>query len=313
MKKQILSTKDLAHENTTQKEDKFKVPTQKPNFKDVNSFINSLYFVGNQSTNLSKAIEALKHEKFVLAFSSNIISTGLRGLVIDLIRKDLVKRVVTTAGGVEEDIIKIHNDTYICGFDQSGEYLRKNGMNRIGGVLMKNDSYELLETILNECFNLILKDKKDDDVLKITPTKFLKKVGNKILDLTNKENINSVLTSCIEKNIPYNPVCLTDGSFGDILSFYIRNKEIFLDIVGDFKESNCEKPTNVLIIGDGNVKNRVLSDQKNIKNVVILTSKEYYDGSDIVETNFSAKNIIRVYGDATITFPLLFGGLTLDF
>ena len=53
----------------------------------------------------------------------------------------MVDVVVTTAGGVEEDIIKCFEHTYMGDFKLSGRELRKKGINRIGDLLVPNKNY----------------------------------------------------------------------------------------------------------------------------------------------------------------------------
>ena len=43
--------------------------------------------------------------------------------------------IVTTGGGIEEDIIKCLAPTYLGDFKLDGEALRKRGLNRIGNLL----------------------------------------------------------------------------------------------------------------------------------------------------------------------------------
>lgn len=49
--------------------------------------------------------------------------------------------LVTTAGGIEEDIIKCLADTYLGDFSLDGRELRKKGLNRIGNLIVPNDNY----------------------------------------------------------------------------------------------------------------------------------------------------------------------------
>ena len=49
--------------------------------------------------------------------------------------------LVTTAGGIEEDLIKCLAPTYIGDFHLSGKNLRRKGINRIGNLLVPNENY----------------------------------------------------------------------------------------------------------------------------------------------------------------------------
>jgi deoxyhypusine synthase len=48
---------------------------------------------------------------------------------------------VTTAGGVEEDLIKCLCPTFLGDFHLAGRDLRSRGINRIGNLLVPNDNY----------------------------------------------------------------------------------------------------------------------------------------------------------------------------
>lgn len=52
-----------------------------------------------------------------------------------------VEVLVTTAGGIEEDLIKCLAPTYKGDFALPGSYLRSKGLNRIGNLLVPNDNY----------------------------------------------------------------------------------------------------------------------------------------------------------------------------
>jgi len=56
--------------------------------------------------------------------------------------------VVTTAGGIEEDIIKCLAPTYIGDFALPGRELRLKGINRTGNLLVPNDNYCKFEDFL---------------------------------------------------------------------------------------------------------------------------------------------------------------------
>jgi deoxyhypusine synthase len=53
----------------------------------------------------------------------------------------MVDVVITTAGGVEEDLIKCLQPTFLGDFALSGRELRRKGINRIGNLLVPNKNY----------------------------------------------------------------------------------------------------------------------------------------------------------------------------
>lgn len=65
-----------------------------------------------------------------LGYTSNLISSGLREIIRFLAQNRMVDCLVTTAGGIEEDVIKCLGGTYLGegGFEEDGAGLRKKGL-----------------------------------------------------------------------------------------------------------------------------------------------------------------------------------------
>jgi deoxyhypusine synthase len=89
------------------------------------------------SMNVRRRIRA----RIFLAYTSNQISCGQRETLRFLVQHRMVDVIVTTGGGIEEDIIKCFRPTYMGDFKLSGRELRKKGINRIGNLLVPNRNY----------------------------------------------------------------------------------------------------------------------------------------------------------------------------
>ena len=70
--------------------------------------------------------------------------------------------VVTTAGGIEEDLIKCLAPTYKGDFSLPGAYLRSKGLNRIGNLLVPNDNYCKFEDWIIPIFDQMLKEQTEE-------------------------------------------------------------------------------------------------------------------------------------------------------
>lgn len=79
--------------------------------------------------------------RIFLAYTSNQISCGQREVIRFLVQHRMVDVVITTAGGVEEDLIKCLQPTFLGDFALSGRELRRKGINRIGNLLVPNKNY----------------------------------------------------------------------------------------------------------------------------------------------------------------------------
>jgi deoxyhypusine synthase len=66
--------------------------------------------------------------------------------------------IVTTTGGIEEDLIKCLAPTYKGDFSLPGAYLRSKGLNRIGNLLVPNDNYCKFQDWIIPIFNQMLKE-----------------------------------------------------------------------------------------------------------------------------------------------------------
>jgi len=73
-------------------------------------------------------------------------SCGMRDYLRYLCEHKMVDCIVTTCGGIEEDIMKCMADSYIGEFSLRGADLRAKGLNRIGNLIVPNKNYELLES-----------------------------------------------------------------------------------------------------------------------------------------------------------------------
>jgi len=97
--------------------------------------IDSFSSTGFQATHLSKAIEIIKKMKkencfIYLGYTSNMVSSGLRDIFRYLAEHRMVDVIVTTAGGIEEDIIKCLGDFKLGDFKAPGKDLRDKGITR---------------------------------------------------------------------------------------------------------------------------------------------------------------------------------------
>lgn len=70
--------------------------------------------------------------------------------------------MVTTAGGVEEDLIKCLAPTYKGDFSLPGAALRSKGLNRIGNLLVPNNNYCKFEDWIIPIFDKMLEEQTSE-------------------------------------------------------------------------------------------------------------------------------------------------------
>lgn len=91
-----------------------------------------------------------------------MVSSGVRDTIRFLVEHSLVDCIVTTAGGVEEDLIKCLAPTYIGDFNLQGSVLRDRGLNRIGNLLVPNDNYCMFEDWVMPILDKMLEEQEID-------------------------------------------------------------------------------------------------------------------------------------------------------
>ncbi|KAL7524577.1 hypothetical protein ACHAXR_000631, partial [Thalassiosira sp. AJA248-18] len=273
----------------------------------VDFIMESMLNTGFQATNLGKAVTEIRRmrkwrlsdvpwkegdddelkdptirknirARIFFAYTSNQISCGQREVIKFLAKNKMVDVIITTAGGIEEDIIKCFEHTYMGDFKLPGKELRKKGINRIGNLLVPNKNYckfedwvaPLISTMHDEQDAKWVEQAKelaaaaaaaktsDDDMpefkpFAITPSEFIARLGKEI------NNEESVLYWAYKNNIPVFCPALTDGSVGDMIYFHSYKRPGFvLDIARDIRGINDlavqSYATGQIIIGGGLVK-----------------------------------------------------------
>ncbi len=221
--------------------------------------------------------------------------------------------IVTTAGGIEEDIIKCLGDFKIGKFSASGEVLREEGINRTGNILIPNSRYVEFEKFIVPIFEKIYSEQKKTG--KIMPvSEFIKMLGEKI---NNKE---SILYWCWKNDIQVYCPGITDGSIGDMIHFFMyKHPDLRIDIASDIHQLNeftiTRKKTGLIILGKGMMKHHILNSnmmRNGADYAVYINTGEEWDGSDsnarpdeAVSWGKVKGEAIKVFGDATILFPLI--------
>jgi deoxyhypusine synthase len=303
---------------------------------DFNKFLKSYKSTGFQASNLAKAIEIIKkmrNEKafIYLGYTSNMVSSGLREVIRYLAEHKMVDVIVATAGGIEEDFIKCLGDFKLGSFSADGAELREKGINRIGNIFVPNSRYVKFEKFVLDVLKDTMKSEisgapKTQEVFErykneiLTPSKLIKILGDKI---NNKE---SVYYWASKNNIPVFCPAIMDGSLGDMIYFFkSENKNFKLDITEDAVELNNsslgKKKTGMIILGGGVIKHSICNAnlyRNGADYAVYINSNPEFDGSDSGASPEEAKSwgkiaskgeSVKVFGDATIIFPLIVAAL----
>jgi len=282
--------------------------------KGVNfsKIIESFSSTGFQASNLAKAIRLVKKMRkkkafIYLGYTSNLVTSGLRDIFRYLAEHKLVDVIVTTAGGIEEDFIKCFGDFKLGEFSAKGKQLRQKGINRTGNIFIPNSRYCRFEDWIMP----ILSKYKNET---LTPSQLINILGK---DIDSKE---SIYYWCFKNKIPVYCPAITDGSLGDMIYFFkMKNPNFKIDVTEDILAINNstigKKKTGLIILGSGIMKHHICNAnmfRNGADYAVYINSQEEFDGSDTgarpdeaVSWGKLLEENVKVYGDATILFPIL--------
>lgn len=272
---------------------------------------------GFQSAELGRAERILEEmykdsecTKF-LAFTGNLIATGLRGVISEMILEGLVDVVITTGGAIDHDIARSFGGVYQQGsFLLSDVELREKNYHRLGNVVIPLESYgPTVERFLRS----FLENKKISSP--ISPSELLYEIGGLI-----KDN-NSILRACYLRKVPIISPGILDSAFGTVLMYHYQKEKFTLDLLKDMKLISDivfeKKRTGALILGGGISKHHTLwwnQFKDGLDYVIAVTTAQEYDGSlsgaKISEAVSWHKvkpeaKVVTVFGDVTIILPIL--------
>ncbi|MDP2718079.1 MAG: deoxyhypusine synthase [Candidatus Micrarchaeota archaeon] len=294
----------------------FSIPT------DFSTLLTAYSRAGFQATHLAEAVtlirEMKKDEKrtVFLAFTANLVASGLRGVIADVIRMGFVDAVITTGGSIDHDLIKSHLTYQLGSFDADDVALHKKEINRIGNVLVPNDRYVWLEKTVQPVFKKCLSEKNAWGTSSLI----------RMLSVIPKDE-HSFLKACLEKNVPVFSPAFIDSALGLQLFFFKQDHpEFVLDATADMKDmANLVLPaekTSAIILGGGSSKHFTIGSnllRGGLDSAVYFTTAQEYDGSlsgarpkEAVswgKVKEKAK-AVTVYGDATLTFPIAVAGIS---
>ncbi|NXV24648.1 DHYS synthase, partial [Cepphus grylle] len=227
-----------------------------------------------------------------LGFTSNLVSSGVRETIRYLLQHNMVDVVVTTAGGVEEDLIKCLAPTYIGDFSLRGQDLRRSGINRYGAGGWRGGTGG--PSWVSASVSPPRAEPHGGPTpqgVRWTPSKMIARLGKEI------DNPESICYWAQKNNIPVLSPALTDGSLGDMIFFHsYKRPGLVLDIVEDLRLINTQaifaRKTGMIILGGGLVKHHIANANLMVRgkhghpdangadfSVYVNTAQEF-DGSD---------------------------------
>ncbi len=271
---------------------------------------------GFQATEIGRATEIItkmKREKakIYFTFTSNMVTSGLRGFFAQMIKLGMADVIITTVGGIEEDMMKALGEGFVLGSFYSDDLeLYEKGLNRVGNIMIPNKSYEKFEDSIGQILAEVYEKKK-----RISSAELLQEIGSRLKDE------NSILFQAAKRKVPIFCPAITDGALGFHLQmFQTKHSDFIVDVIRDFSEllavSDYDEKKGLVGLGGGVSKHyAILGTLINggMDYAVYITTSRPTSGSMSGATTQEAKSwgkvkddadAVTVVGDATLLFPL---------
>ncbi|HEX2406006.1 MAG TPA: deoxyhypusine synthase, partial [Nitrososphaeraceae archaeon] len=265
-------------------------------------------------TILQKMIAEPQCTKF-LSFVGAIISTGVRGIIKDMIKKNMFNCIITTCGAVDHDLARSFVKYYAGNFNIDDYYLKKNNIHRLGNVFIPVENYgPLIESKIQEYIQEFYKDTKE-----FASYELLDYIGSKLEE-------SSFLYWAHKNKIPVIVPGIVDGAVGNqIWLFYQKHKDMIFNILKDqTKVSDIifeAKKTGALMLGGGISKHHTLwwnQFRDGLDYAVYITTANEWDGSlsgaevkEAISWNKvkSEAKQVTIHGEITTLLPFIYSTL----
>ncbi len=251
-----------------------------------------------------------------LSFPADIISTGTRGVIKELVKRKMFDVIITTCGTLDHDLARIWRDYYHGTFLANDKELHKEHIYRLGNIFIPNENYgDIIEEKLQPIIQEIYEEKKV-----LSTREFIEMLGEKIKK--ERKAKDSIIYWAWKNKIPIYVPGITDGAVGSQLwTFKEMHKDFIIDVLQDEHElANIiwnAKKTGALMIGGGISKHHVIwwnQFKGGLDYAVYITTAPEWDGSlsgarlrEAVSWGKVKENAkyITIEGDATVILPLL--------
>jgi deoxyhypusine synthase len=251
-----------------------------------------------------------------LSFTGNLVATGTRGVFKELVKRKLVDVVVTTCGTLDHDVARSWKQYFKGSFVMNDAKLREEGINRLGNVLVPNDSYGI---VIEKKMQTLLGNLWKEGVKEVSSSQFCREIGLRTC------NESSILYWAARNNIPVFVPGITDGAVGYQTWLFSQDHGFRLNLLKDSGQLNdivyTAKKTGALLVGGGISKHHTLwwnQFRDGLDYAVYISTADEWDGSlsgarptEAVswgKISEKAKRIM-IEGDASLILPIMASSL----
>lgn len=294
-------------------------------------FIASLATTGFQATNLARAIDILREVRdrnvpLYLGFTSNIGTCGLREAVTYLTRHRHVRALATTAGAIEEDVMKIFKPFALGSARADDRDLYRRMINRTANIYVPSVRYSRLHMLLT-LLNKRLSRARRGQGRGVGISEYVRELGHQLelLEIANREQ--SFVYWAYKNDIDLHCPVLLDGAIGDNMFLFRRrpHRRFAIDateymdrLIGDMIHAAKDHGAVALLAIGGSVPKHMICNSAifcgGARYAIYVNTATEGDGSNAgapVDEAVTWGKIhpdaasVKVEGEATLVMPLL--------
>jgi deoxyhypusine synthase len=244
------------------------------------------------------------------------VATGTRGALRELVKRKLVDVVVTTCGTLDHDVARSWKQYYRGSFVMNDVKLHEENINRLGNVLVPNESYGI---IIEQKIQGLLQSLWKEGIKEVSSSQLCREIGKRIC------NESSILYWAAKKNIPVYVPGITDGAVGYQMWLFSQDHDFRINLLKDSGELNdivfTAKKTGALIVGGGISKHHTIwwnQFKDGLDYAVYVSTADEWDGSlsgarpreAVSWGKISAKaKRVMIEGDASVILPIMVSAL----
>jgi len=233
----------------------------------------------NLSTGLEILSEMIPDEKCVkfISFVGAVISTGLRGIIKDMIKNNWFNVAITTCGALDHDIARHYSHYKEGSFSMDDRELADQDIHRLGNVLVPMESYgplieEKMQEFLEEEYQKGVKEMSSADVCKMIG----RHLGeDSFLHWAFKNNVDVVVPGIMDGAVG-SQIWMFSQKHGDFKLNLLEDANLLSGIIFKAEKSGA------LMIGGGISKHHTLwwnQYREGLDYAFYITTAQEFDGS----------------------------------
>jgi deoxyhypusine synthase len=253
-----------------------------------------------------------------LSFPADLVATGTRGVLAELVRDGYIDAVVTTCGTLDHDIARSFRPYYHGEWNLDDVELHRKGLYRLGNLVIPQSNYG---PVVERFVQPLLRKLWKGGTRALSTRDLVWAIGDA---LGPKRGAGSLARAAFDRKVPVFVPGITDGAVGSQLwLFWQDHKGLSVDLMADEQALSDlvygAKRTGAVMLGGGISKHHTIwwnQFREGLDAALYITTAVEWDGSLSGARTREAVSWGKVKptarhttvdGDATVLFPLMVG------